>query len=116
MTAYGRVRISILSSSLQEELFARERFHPGAEIDPPAGTRPQFYKLNNAICNLIDEWNMVQFLPLNPKDMDSLDIILQQVSGYYLPTEDIRYTNSKRENVWSLAQPTCSGGQCNSIP
>mmetsp|Transcript_585 Transcript_585/g.1187 ORF Transcript_585/g.1187 Transcript_585/m.1187 type:complete len:111 (-) Transcript_585:71-403(-) len=53
------------------------------------GTRPQFYKLNNAICNLIDEWNMVQFLPLNPKDMDSLDIILQQVDNAIQYHDDV---------------------------
>mmetsp|Transcript_71739 Transcript_71739/g.159531 ORF Transcript_71739/g.159531 Transcript_71739/m.159531 type:complete len:349 (-) Transcript_71739:468-1514(-) len=51
-------------------------FHAHAPLAP--GTSPQFYRLNSTICNLIEEWNMVQFLPLDPNDTDSIDQILAQ--------------------------------------
>ena len=34
--------------------------------------------MNAAICGLIEEWNMVQFLPLDPNDTDTIDQILAQ--------------------------------------
>lgn len=43
------------------------------------GTSPNFYKLNGAICELIEEWSMVQFLPADPKDEDTIEIILAQI-------------------------------------
>lgn len=43
------------------------------------GTSPAFHRLNGAICNLIDEWSMVQFMPLDPRDTDTIDMILAQI-------------------------------------
>ena len=43
------------------------------------GTRPDFYRLNSAICELADEWSMVQFMPLDPRDPDTIEMILAQV-------------------------------------
>jgi len=31
-------------------------------------TRPGFYRLNSAICELLEDWSMVQFLALDPRD------------------------------------------------
>lgn len=53
------------------------------------GTRPEFYKLNSSICELIDEWNMVQFLPLDPNDPDSVDIILAQIDNAIQYHDDV---------------------------
>eukprot|EP00322_Chrysochromulina_rotalis_P006073 CAMPEP_0115859832 /NCGR_PEP_ID=MMETSP0287-20121206/16818_1 /TAXON_ID=412157 /ORGANISM="Chrysochromulina rotalis, Strain UIO044" /LENGTH=278 /DNA_ID=CAMNT_0003314143 /DNA_START=40 /DNA_END=876 /DNA_ORIENTATION=- len=54
-----------------------------------AGTAPSFYKLNTAICELIDEWNMVQFLPLDPKDPDTIDLILTQIDNAIQYHDDV---------------------------
>jgi hypothetical protein len=53
------------------------------------GTSPHFYRLNTAICGLIDEWNMVQFLPLDPKDSDTIDLILAQIDNAIQYHEDV---------------------------
>jgi len=45
------------------------------------GTSPKLYRLNSSICELIDEWNMVQFLPLDPKEPDTVEMILAQVDN-----------------------------------
>ena len=54
-----------------------------------AGTRPAFLKLNSAICELLDEWSMVQFLPLDPTDTDSVDLILAQVDNAVQYHDDV---------------------------
>lgn len=53
------------------------------------GTSPKFYKLNSAICELVDEWNMVQFLPLNPKEPDTIEIILGQIDNAIQYHDDV---------------------------
>ena len=53
------------------------------------GTSPHFYRLNTAICDLIDEWNMVQFLPLDPKDSDTIDLILAQIDNAIQYHDDV---------------------------
>ena len=45
------------------------------------GTSPAFYRLNTAICDMIDEWSMVQFMPLDPRDPDTLELILAQLDN-----------------------------------
>ena len=44
-----------------------------------SGTRPAFARLNSAICELLEDWSMVQFLPCDPRNTDTIDIILAQV-------------------------------------
>ena len=53
------------------------------------GTRPAFLRLNSAICELISEWSMVQFLPLDPTDEDSIDQILAQVDNAIQYHDDV---------------------------
>ena len=53
------------------------------------GTSPPFYRLNEAICNLIDEWNMVQFLPLDPNDTETVDMILAQIDNAIQYHDDV---------------------------
>ena len=53
------------------------------------GTSPSFYRLNSSICELIDDWNMVQFLPLDPRDPDTIDIILAQVDNAIQYHDDV---------------------------
>ena len=40
-----------------------------------------FHKLNSKVCDLIDEWNLVQFLPLDLRDTSSLDEIVAQIDN-----------------------------------
>jgi len=54
-----------------------------------SGTAPKFYKLNSAICELIDEWNMVQFLPLDPKDTETIEMILMQIDNATQYDDDV---------------------------
>ena len=54
-----------------------------------AGTRPGFYKLNATICDLIEEWNMVQFMSLDPNDPDSIDLILAQIDNAIQYHDDV---------------------------
>lgn len=42
-------------------------------------TQPKFYRLNEAIVQLIEDFNMVQFLPCNIKDEDSLALIFHHM-------------------------------------
>eukprot|EP00967_Tisochrysis_lutea_P013547 scaffold15134_cov34-Tisochrysis_lutea.AAC.4 len=54
-----------------------------------AGTRPAFFRLNSSICELLEDWSMVQFLPLDPRDTDSIDEILAQVDSALQYHEDV---------------------------
>lgn len=38
---------------------------------------PKFYELNKRIVEVIDNFNMVQYVPLNIKDEESIDTIIQ---------------------------------------
>ena len=42
-------------------------------------TRPKFFGLNKALVNLIDEYDMVNFIPLNIKKESSLENIMMQI-------------------------------------
>ncbi|CDO94056.1 unnamed protein product [Kluyveromyces dobzhanskii CBS 2104] len=42
-------------------------------------TNPKFHKLNEAIANLVDDFGMVQFLPLEAKNPESVSTILSYV-------------------------------------
>jgi len=96
MTALELPHVSVISKC--DLLPSREVLDDFLEADSSLladrlreGTRPQFYKLNNAICQLIEEWNMVQFLPLNPDDdeSESLDLILQQIDNAIQYHDDV---------------------------
>merc|ERR1712032_591770 len=52
-------------------------------------TRPELYRLNAAICELIDDWSMVQFLPSDPRDSDTIDQILAQMDHATQYHEDV---------------------------
>jgi len=49
--------------------------------DVNSKTSPKYHQLNRAIAGLVDEFNMVQFLPLNVKDEDSITAILSHVDN-----------------------------------
>ena len=44
-------------------------------------TSPAFQNLNGANCSLLDDFSMVQFIPHDPTDEESLDLILLQVDN-----------------------------------
>ncbi|KAF9160033.1 ATP binding protein [Actinomortierella ambigua] len=49
--------------------------------DVNAKTSPRFHQLNEAIGQLVEDFNMVQFLPLNATDEDSITAILSHVDN-----------------------------------
>ena len=63
------------------------------------GTRPEFLRLNSAICELISEWSMVQFLPLDPTDTDSIDQILAQVDNAIQYHDDVEPMTAEDEGM-----------------
>ena len=54
-----------------------------------ASTAPKFHELNQAIVRLIDEYNMVGFLPLDNTDEDSISLVLQHVDHATQYGEDV---------------------------
>jgi GTPase SAR1 family protein len=44
-----------------------------------ASMRPQFRRLNNSVTQLLDDFGMVSFIPLDITDEESIDAVLQQV-------------------------------------
>ena len=46
-----------------------------------AGTPPRFRRLNQALCRLLDDYDMVTFLPLDITDEDSIAAVMQQVDN-----------------------------------
>ncbi|ORY06299.1 hypothetical protein K493DRAFT_333186 [Basidiobolus meristosporus CBS 931.73] len=57
--------------------------------DVNAHTSPRFHSLNEAIVQLIDDYNMVNFIPLNPSDEDSITYTLAQIDNAMQYGEDI---------------------------
>ena len=54
-----------------------------------ASTRSVFARLNATICELIEEWNIVQFMPLDPNDTDTVDLILAQIDSAIQYHDDV---------------------------
>ena len=46
-----------------------------------ADTSPAFFRLNSAVCGLLEEWSLVQFLQLDVDDEASIDEIVAQVDN-----------------------------------
>ncbi|KAJ3339969.1 ATP binding protein [Gonapodya sp. JEL0774] len=59
--------------------------------------RPKFYRLNEALVKLIDEFNMVQFVPLNIEDEDSITYLLAQIDNAMQYGEDLEPKEPKDE-------------------
>ncbi|CAG8741751.1 18986_t:CDS:2, partial [Dentiscutata erythropus] len=49
---------------------------------------PKFHDLNRSIVQLIDDFNMVSFLPLNINDEDSITAVLSHVDNALQFSED----------------------------
>lgn len=52
-------------------------------------TGPRFAKLNEAMATLLDEFNLVSFLPLNITDPDSLTMVLSHIDSATQYGEDL---------------------------
>jgi GTPase SAR1 family protein len=52
-------------------------------------TSPRFHSLNQAIVQLIDDYNVVSFIPLNIKDEDSIEYLLSSVDNAMQYGEDL---------------------------
>ncbi|KAJ3105318.1 ATP binding protein [Phlyctochytrium planicorne] len=63
--------------------------------DANRSMHPKFHALNKAIVNLIDEFNMVSFIPLNNKDEDSVTLVLAQIDNAVQYGEDLEPTEPK---------------------
>eukprot|EP01134_Creolimax_fragrantissima_P001505 CFRG1505T1 len=67
-------------SSRQVERF----FHVDSTLlthDSASHLSEKFYKLNEAIANLVDEWSLVNFIPIDRTDHDSVAIVLSQIDN-----------------------------------
>lgn len=58
-------------------------------------TRPKFAALNEALVRLIDEYNMVSFLPLNIKDEESIELLLMHIDHAVQYGEDLEPKDPK---------------------
>ena len=94
MTALELPHVNVLSKC--DLLPSRRALEEFLEADGHAlsdmlrkGTAPSFYRLNSAICELMDEWSMVQFLPLDPRDPDTIEQILAQVDNAIQYHDDV---------------------------
>ncbi|KAJ1558483.1 GPN-loop GTPase 3 [Nowakowskiella sp. JEL0078] len=57
--------------------------------DANTKTSSKFHALNEAMVNLIDQFNLVNFLPLNIKDEESIELILSHIDNSIQYGEDI---------------------------
>ncbi|KAJ3415647.1 ATP binding protein [Chytridiales sp. JEL 0842] len=57
--------------------------------DANKSTRPKLHALNRAMVQLIDEFNMVSFVPLNIHDEDSVELVLSQIDNAIQYGEDV---------------------------
>ncbi|KAJ3009550.1 ATP binding protein [Thoreauomyces humboldtii] len=60
-------------------------------------TRPKFHALNEALVQLIEEYNMVTFLPLDVADEDSVELVLSCVDNAVQYGEDLEPKEPKDE-------------------
>ncbi|KAJ3152387.1 ATP binding protein [Irineochytrium annulatum] len=60
-------------------------------------THPKFHNLNRAIVQLIEEFNMVSFVPLNIKDEDSVNLVLAHIDNAIQYGEDVEPKEPKDE-------------------
>ena len=104
MTALELPHVKVLSKC--DLLPSRHALDEFLEADAAAlsgmlrmGTAPSFYRLNAAICELIDEWSMVQFLPLDPKDSETIDLILQQIDNAVQYHDDVEPREPKADDA-----------------
>ena len=65
---------------------------------------PKYFELNKRIVEVIDNFNMVQYIPLNIQDEDSIDTIMTQIDmlvqydEYRMPKESLMPDNGDDEN------------------
>ena len=104
MTSLELAHVNVLSKC--DLLPSRRHLDEFLEADATAlghmlqkGTSPAFYKLNASICEMLDEWSMVQFLPLDPRDPDSIEIILAQVDNAIQYHDDVEPKTADDEDV-----------------
>lgn len=114
MTALELPHINVLSKcdllpsrrSLEEFLDADARALSGMLIK---GTRSRFYRLNSAICDMIDEWSMVQFMPLDPRDPDTLELIIAQLDNATQYYEDVEPKHLDNDDATNEASEDLGG-------
>ena len=82
-----------------------------------ATTNSRFHRLNSTICDLIDEWNMVQFMPLDPNDSDTVDLILAQIDNAIQYHDDVEPKCADNADIDDDAggDDSGSGGQTHQI-
>ena len=67
--------------------------------DLNASTSPKFAALNEALLRLIDEFNLVSFIPLNITDEDSVAVTLQHIDHAMQYGEDIEPKEVRDEDA-----------------
>ena len=59
----------------------------------------KFQKLNSAIAHVIDDYSMVQFIPMDSTDEDSITNVLQQIDHAIQYGEDVEVREGKDQDV-----------------
>eukprot|EP00347_Sterkiella_histriomuscorum_P008180 403346075 len=99
MTQLSIPHINILTKcdKMDPELIEKVTNMPTIEILNSINSNlpPKFYELNTRIVEVIDNFNMVQYVPLNIQDEESIDTIMQQIDSvvqydeFRLPKESL---------------------------
>ncbi|RKO91944.1 GPN-loop GTPase, partial [Blyttiomyces helicus] len=100
MSAMVQLEIPHINVMTKMDLLGKKQNNPEMEryFDPDptllledvnAKTRPKFHDLNEALVRLIEEYNMVSFVPLNIYDEDSVNLVLSQIDNAIQYGEDL---------------------------
>lgn len=75
---------------VEEEYLFPDARHLRGLLD--SQTAPRFHALNSAVTQLLDDYSMVSFAPLNISDEDSIEAVLQQIDMaiQYGEDQDVR--------------------------
>eukprot|EP01098_Paradermamoeba_levis_P006898 TRINITY_DN285_c0_g1_i1.p1 TRINITY_DN285_c0_g1~~TRINITY_DN285_c0_g1_i1.p1 ORF type:complete len:291 (-),score=74.53 TRINITY_DN285_c0_g1_i1:231-1103(-) len=90
-------RTKTIKKSFLEKYLDPDMEHLIGEMHKDTGA--QFYKLNQAFRNVIEEWNMVSFLPCDISDSDSLNFLLANIDNAIQYGEDLEPREPKEFDV-----------------
>ena len=86
-------KCDLADDSIVEQYLLPNTFMLRSSIDamlPGTAAAQQKYKrLNNAFCDLLETYSMVRFIPLNPNEDDSVDLLLAHVDNALQYGEDV---------------------------
>lgn len=69
--------LNLIQEEIEEEFLIPDPVHLKRLLDVETG--PRFHALNGAVAQLLDDFSMVSFVPLDISDEESIEAVLQQV-------------------------------------